>query len=84
MNVSEIDIMTALKNFITTNILDASVQINEDTVLAQAGVDSFSTVEIILFIEREYHVSFPDDKLLPENFKSIRALAALVKELHVA
>ncbi|MBL0199401.1 MAG: hypothetical protein IPP81_04280 [Chitinophagaceae bacterium] len=44
-------------------------------------MDSFSTVEIILFIERKFGVSIPDEKLVPENFKTLQSLAAIVQEL---
>ena len=79
MDVSTIS--AALKKYIETNILASEVQITADTVLQDAGIDSFSTIEIILFIERTYGGSFTDDKLVPENFKSITSLAALVAEL---
>jgi len=45
------------------------------------GIDSFSTVEIILFIERKFGVAIPDEKLIPDNFKTLNALAAIVLEL---
>ncbi|HMU08754.1 MAG TPA: phosphopantetheine-binding protein [Ferruginibacter sp.] len=75
------DITGEIKKYIEKNILDASVKIDADTDLKSAGIDSFSTVEIILFIERKYGVSIPDDKLVPENFKTIQSLAATVQEL---
>lgn len=75
------DITGEIKKYIEKNILDASVKIDAGTDLKSAGIDSFSTVEIILFIERKYGVSIPDDKLVPENFKTIQSLAATVQEL---
>ncbi|MBL7701587.1 MAG: hypothetical protein JNM14_05020 [Ferruginibacter sp.] len=74
-------IITEIKKYIEKNILAEAVHIDADTILKQAGIDSFSTVEIILFIERRFGVAIPDEKLLPENFKTIRALAATVLEL---
>lgn len=74
-------IIAEIKKYIEKNILAETVHIDADTVLKQAGIDSFSTVEIILFIERRFGVAIPDEKLLPENFKTIRALAATVLEL---
>lgn len=75
------DITGEIKKYIEKNILDASVKIDVHTDLKSAGIDSFSTVEIILFIERKYGVSIPDNKLVPENFKTIQSLAATVLEL---
>jgi len=75
------DIIEDIKNYIEKNILAASVKIEAGTDLKSAGIDSFSTVEIILFIERKYGVSIPDHKLVPENFKTLQSLAATVQEL---
>ncbi len=74
-------IITEIKKYIENNILAEAVQVNADTNLKQVGIDSFSTVEIILFIERRFGVSIPDEKLVPDNFKTIQALASTVVEL---
>jgi len=74
-------IIAEIKKYIEKNILAEAVQVNADTNLKQAGIDSFSTVEIILFIERRFGVAIPDEKLVPDNFKTIQALAATVVEL---
>ncbi len=74
-------IIKEIKNYIETNILAEAVEIEDTTDLKKAGIDSFSTVEIILFIERKFGVSIPDEKLIPDNFKTLQALAATVQEL---
>lgn len=74
-------IIAEIKNYIDKNILAEGVQVDAGTNLKQAGIDSFSTVEIILFIERKFGVSIPDEKLIPDNFKTIQSLAAIVLEL---
>jgi acyl carrier protein len=70
-----------LKKYIEANILSADVKIDATTNLQQAGIDSFSTVEIILFIERQYGVMIPDDQLIPDNFKTLQALSSTVQAL---
>lgn len=65
-----------LCDFISTNILAPDVPVNGETVLSHIGVDSFSVIEIILFIERRFGVIIPDEALLPENLKSVKAIAA--------
>lgn len=79
--MDEQTIIEEIKKYIEKNILDSSVKINADTNLKAAGIDSFSTVEIILFIERKYGTAIPDDKLVPENFKTLRSLASTVHGL---
>ena len=74
-------IIAEIKKYIENNILAAGMQVDAATDLKQAGIDSFSTVEIILFIERKFGVSIPDEKLVPENFKTLQSLAAIVQEL---
>jgi acyl carrier protein len=74
-------IIQDIKKYIETNILAQDIKIDADTNLQDAGIDSFSTVEIILFIERRYGVVITDDKLVPENFRTLNALAATVMEL---
>lgn len=74
-------IIAEIQHYIEKNILAEGVQIAADTDLKQVGIDSFSTVEIILFIERKFGVAIPDEKLIPDNFKTLNALAAIVLEL---
>lgn len=70
-----------LKGYIHENILSKDVDLTSSTHLQNAGMDSFSTVEILLFIERKYGLSIPDDKLLPENFQTLDAISKIVLEL---
>ena len=74
-------IISDIKKYIENNILSADVKIDASTNLQHAGIDSFSTVEIILFIERQYGVMIPDEQLVPENFRTLKALAATVQAL---
>jgi acyl carrier protein len=73
----ETDIIT----FLVNNIVAKNTVITATTVLRDIGIDSFSIVEIILFIERKYGVVIPDDQLIPENFRTIQALSVIVNTL---
>ena len=79
--MDSITIIAEIKKYIQNNILAENIQLEATTDLKQAGIDSFSTVEIILFIERKFGVAIPDEKLIPENFKTLQSLAATVLEL---
>lgn len=70
-----------LKEYIQKSILAGERSIDEHTDLREAGIDSFSIVEIILFIETRFGVAIPDEKLLPENFANLFSLSAIVYEL---
>ena len=74
-------IIAEIKKYIENNILAAGMQVDAATDLKHVGIDSFSTVEIILFIERKFGVSIPDEKLVPENFRTLKALSLVVREM---
>jgi len=74
-------IIAEIKNYIEKNILAETEQLDAETDLKKAGIDSFSMVEIILFIERKFGVAIPDEKLIPDNFKTLHSLSATVLEL---
>ncbi len=75
------DIITSLSDFIKSNILAKEVELQPDFVLKDVGVDSFSIVEIVLFIERKYGKLIPDHLMVPETFTSVRTIATVVEEI---
>jgi len=68
------EIVTFLKN----NILAEGIQISSNTILRDIGIDSYSIVEIVLFIERQYGFVVPDSYLKPENFESVDSISTIV------
>lgn len=64
-----------LHDFVANNILAGGIELHEKTNLNSIGVDSFSLIEIVLFIERQYGIVLTDDTLNPENLKSIETIA---------
>ncbi len=75
------EVMQELSTFIRENILSEDVSLEPDTTLKEVGVDSFSIVEIVLFIERRYGKLIPDHLMVPETFSTVRRLAAIVLSL---
>jgi acyl carrier protein len=78
--IDEVKIKNEVKKFIETNITAGGFLIEHHSILSDAGIDSFSIVEIVLFIERKYGVTIPNEEMLPENFKTIDAVAKTVKK----
>ena len=75
MALSEAQLTQELINFIQDNILDSTVEIQIETPLKSIGIDSFSIIELVLFLERKHNISIQEKDMLPENFKSVEALA---------
>ncbi|HEY8936904.1 MAG TPA: acyl carrier protein [Cyclobacteriaceae bacterium] len=65
--------------FIRKSIVDNKIVVESDTLFNQIGIDSLSTIELVLFIERKFKVALPEQELIPENFKSVRTLAECTK-----
>lgn len=51
-----------------------------DTKLKDAGIDSFRIIELILFIENKYKLSFPERAYTRENLHSINSILKCIGE----
>jgi acyl carrier protein len=49
--------------------------------LAESGLDSVAMVRLLAAVEDGFGVQVPPSEITPENFSSVRALAALVARL---
>ena len=74
MNITE-----QLCEFIKANLTGDGVEVTAETPFEKLGLDSFSIIEIILFIERKYGVTIPDKELNKENLFSAATLAKCVE-----
>jgi acyl carrier protein len=51
----------------------------DDDNLFETGIlDSAGVIAFVCFIEEKFKLSIPDEDLLPDNFKSISAIAAYI------
>lgn len=69
------EIATRLCSFLSDNILAEGFEVSSDTELSSIGVDSFSLMEVILFIERSLGIVLPAESLTPENIASVDSLS---------
>lgn len=74
-------IAAKLCEFARTNYVAEGVNFDENSPLADAGIDSFALVELVLFCERVLGVRVPDSHLTPVNLASMAALANCIAEL---
>jgi acyl carrier protein len=75
------DIILNLSQYITTQILkQPKRQITADEALISGGlVDSFSLVDLALYVEDTYGVHLDDTELNAESFDTLAQLAALIR-----
>lgn len=71
-----------IRNFIQTEILkDPGHAIESDEPLISSGlIDSFSLVDLALFVEREFGVRIADAELSAEIFDTLEELTTLIKQ----
>ncbi len=75
------DIRNGLRGFLTKEILkDASYPLEDDEALISSGlIDSFSLVDVALWVENTYGVKLQDNQLNANTFDSIAQLAGLIQ-----
>jgi len=57
-----------------------NTKIIDSAPLLENGIlDSLGILEVVTFIEHEFHIILNDDDLVPENFQSIECIAAFVQ-----
>jgi acyl carrier protein len=74
-------IAAQLCQFARTNFVAEGTEFDENSPLAQAGIDSFALVELLLFCERVIGVRVPDSHLTGKNLTSMATLANCIAEL---
>ncbi|MCX7086616.1 MAG: acyl carrier protein [Methylococcales bacterium] len=69
------EVASQLCDFLRANVLAGDVAVDADTELSHIGIDSFSLMELVLFIERRFGLELPAESLTPENIASVRCLS---------
>ena len=65
------------KNFICNDIS------HDDSLLEKGILDSTGILELILFLEDEYHITISNEEIIPDNFDSINKIKSFVKKRFV-
>jgi len=72
-----LNLRQALKDYISTELLDDAGQIDDDeNLLADGMVDSLGMLRLVGFIEETYGIKVPPEDFVIENFRSIVVLDA--------
>jgi acyl carrier protein len=52
----------------------------DDPLIDSELLDSIAVMQVVTFCEQVFEFEIPEEELLPKNFGSIRAIAALVEQ----
>lgn len=73
------NVVVTIHDFIVDNFLFGAGALNDAASLMGEGIiDSTGVLELVMFVEEKFGVTVADDEVLPENFDSVRNLAAYV------
>jgi acyl carrier protein len=76
------DVEAVIRKYIVKEIMlkHSESELDYDTPLLERGIiSSFAIVELVSFLEREFGISVSDHEVLPENFRDVKSVAALVR-----
>jgi acyl carrier protein len=51
----------------------------DDSLLDKGLLDSVGVLKLVVFIEQNFDVAVEDDEVVPENFQTVREIAAYVR-----
>jgi acyl carrier protein len=73
-----------IRDFLTT-LANKEIRIgDDDSLLATRLLDSLKVVELVVFLESHYQVTFESDELTPDNLDTVNAIASLLERKGVA
>lgn len=75
MSATQNEIVIQLIDFIKENLLADNVDLEEQDSLTQLGLDSFSLIEILLFVERKFDTIVPIEALNREKTETVHAIS---------
>ena len=76
------DTEQTIQRFVRENLLHhgAEVEIGTTDSLLDSGlIDSMAVLRLVSFIESEFGFEVTDEEVIPDNFKTIEAIARLVE-----
>jgi acyl carrier protein len=79
-------VVVQLKRYIVETILDGEDEgLTESTPLLEWGlINSLELIGLLSFIQQQFHVDIPSDKIVADNLANLAVLANLVIEQAIA
>jgi len=74
-NLSQALLEKEICSFIQSELVAKEIVVEPGSFLSEIGLDSFSKIEIVLFLERKFGIELPDEILTPENIESPSSLS---------
>lgn len=79
MNNADESTVDRVRAIVRKNLKTTTPELDDATDLFVAGLDSMSSMDVIMALETEFGIQFDLGDIRAENFRSVHELAALVK-----
>jgi len=80
-NFMHIQIEEKIIDFLKKEIYDESIHLGKHTNLIESGMDSFSLLSLLMFIEKKFNVRIPSEEITETRMKSVQNLTDLINDL---
>lgn len=75
------DIKKVVLDFLLDNVIKEVDILADNQQLIDSGlIDSISIVNVILFFEKQFNISFGEEDLAPENFETVNAMVNIIEK----
>jgi acyl carrier protein len=73
------DISAKIKEFVRNRFPLTRTLGDEDRLLGNGALDSLGILDVVSFLESEFHITISDDELVPQNFNTFINMSAFVQ-----
>jgi acyl carrier protein len=74
------DIRSDIRSFLKSSAPKGVSFTDSDNLLTKGVIDSLRMLDMISFLEENYHIKIDEDELMPENFESVDAITRFVEQ----
>jgi acyl carrier protein len=79
--ITPVQIEETIVHFLKKEIYDASIHLDKHTNLIDSGMDSFSLLSVLMFIEKKFNVLIPQEEINETRMKNVQNIADLIYDL---
>jgi acyl carrier protein len=79
--MGNLELRKKVRKFISENFIlaDANPLNDDDSLLEKGIIDSTGVLELVAFIEENYHLAVEDEEMIPENLDSVKNIVSFIQ-----
>jgi acyl carrier protein len=81
--MTEITVAAQIQAFVEGRFPQGAIEPDKD-IFSLGYINSLFAMELVMFIEKTFSVTVPNDELRIDNFRTVEAMSALVERIRTA